>query len=105
MRTLAAALILLAAPADAHCFSQWRYPYPQRCEMGREGGRNIQLARGHKEYERPLPMKSKAIDPAPPKFGPPADLPDIPVILPAPVDEDDSRDAAIALLRNKLDPH
>jgi hypothetical protein len=25
------ALMAYAAPAEAHCYSVWKYPYPQRC--------------------------------------------------------------------------
>jgi len=36
MRRIALALALLAAtPVEAHCYSVWRYPWPQRCGVKR----------------------------------------------------------------------
>jgi hypothetical protein len=37
VKQLALALAMFAAqPADAHCFSRWFYPYPQRCVVARQ---------------------------------------------------------------------
>ena len=32
MRWIALALVLAATPAEAHCYSRWYYPWPQRCQ-------------------------------------------------------------------------
>lgn len=31
MRAALALVFLWAAPASSHCFSEWRYPWPQNC--------------------------------------------------------------------------
>ena len=37
MRSLTLALALLAAtPVEAHCYSRWFYPWPQRCGVARQ---------------------------------------------------------------------
>jgi hypothetical protein len=33
---LVLAVLGLASPADAHCFSRWRYPWPQHCSVSHE---------------------------------------------------------------------
>jgi len=44
----AAILLLLGAPADAHCYSVWHYPYPQHCHAG--GGVYARAADAHVWY-------------------------------------------------------
>lgn len=96
-------ILLDGSLAHAHCFSQWRYPYPQKCMA----------------YAQAAPMKPKedaegraaarvkrAKQPANQrKWEPPAELPDIPVVLPPVAPEEDDRDTALALLRTKLAGH
>jgi hypothetical protein len=34
MRWIALAALLAATPVEAHCYSRWYYPWPQRCGVG-----------------------------------------------------------------------
>jgi hypothetical protein len=39
MRWIALALVLASTPVEAHCFSIWRYNFPQRCGVARQMAR------------------------------------------------------------------
>ena len=96
-------ILLGCSPASAHCFSQWRYPYPQKCHQVSQV----------EQAPAALPKKSPRFD-----WRPPADVPDIPVVLPPVAPEEDdareavaragaeaeqaTRDGALAALRNNL---
>ena len=47
-----AALVLAATPVDAHCFSRWHYPWPQRCGAARQMVR-LQVGREKAAIELP----------------------------------------------------
>lgn len=36
MRWIALAALLAATPVEAHCYSRWYYPWPQRCGVARQ---------------------------------------------------------------------
>ena len=105
MKTLALlSLILLTTPAQAraHCFSRWYYPHPQKC-----WARPAQAPRVYKvsQIEAPpaAPPKKSSLE-----WGPPADIPDIPVDPFAPVarpPEEDARATALTQLRTELNGH
>ena len=105
MKTLALlSLILLTTPAQAHCFSRWYYPTPQRCWAGRGAAPRVYKV-SQVESVAP-PKKSTELN-----WGPPADIPDIPVDPFAPISpaahpsEEDDRSAAFARLRTELSGH
>ena len=106
MKTLALlSLILLTTPAQAHCFSRWYYPHPQKCWAGRAAAPKIYRV---SQAEAAPAMKSQAqkLD-----WGPPADIPDIPIDPFAPISpaahpsEEDDRTAAFAKLKTELSGH
>ena len=37
MRWIALAALLASTPVEAHCYSHWYYPWPQRCGVARQG--------------------------------------------------------------------
>ena len=97
---IAFALILTPAPAEAHCFSRWHYPYPQKC-----GAHPPKIYRVSQVEAPPAapPKKSTELN-----WGPPADIPDIPIDPFAPVSrpsDQDEHDTAIAKLRTELSGH
>ena len=50
---LAAALVM-ATPVEAHCYSHWYYPQPQRCAAARQMVRLIRLIPN--QEARPVPL-------------------------------------------------
>jgi hypothetical protein len=73
MRKLAVAALLIAQPAQAHCFSVWNYPTPQHC------GSKIMAHRASEDKswyveitsvppEKPIPLP--AVEPVPPTAEP-----------------------------------
>ena len=66
------ALLLAATPVDAHCYSRWYYPWPQRCMsfgQKRENVRNFerrpsetgeQRKQGEQSADMPLPSLARA---------------------------------------------
>ena len=87
---LAAALVV-ATPVEAHCYSVWRYPWPQRCGAAR------QIVRAKSVYFRLDPSISVPI----------LDRPDIPLPSLAQADlvepEADEATRAKVLLRAALE--
>ena len=95
------ATAVLSPPAEAHCFSRWYYPHPQKCWAGRAPAPKIYRV-SQVESVAP-PKKSTELN-----WGPPADIPDIPIDPFAPVahpSDQDEHDTAIAKLRTELNGH
>ena len=108
MRSLALALILLSTPAQAHCYTHWAYPYPQRCNARvAEVRKTYALAQPTMVKSRPKPERetapTKSTPPArlSPIFTAPVDIPDIPVDIPD-IPGDPEHIAAMAVLKTKL---
>ena len=88
---LAAILLIAVEPASAHCFSRWKYPWPQRC------GAAVQVAARTPAREEPKPAPVIPPEPTPLNFV-------APVIPPPPDswDEDTARAFAIKKLREQI---
>ena len=54
-----AALVLAATPVDAHCFSRWYYPWPQRCGAARQMVRGMPRSPLHVRSEAPFASEAK----------------------------------------------
>ena len=102
------ATAILSPPAEAHCFSRWYYPYPQKCWAGRTAAPRVYKVSQIEATPTASPKKSSL------EWGPPADIPDIPVDPFAPVahptgedrrSDQDDRAAAFARLRTELNGH
>jgi hypothetical protein len=60
---VAAAGLLSATPADAHCYSVWNYPWPQRCGAVRQAYAEIKAPRPARPFTPP-PIAVPASDEA-----------------------------------------
>ena len=58
-----AALVLAATPVDAHCFSRWYYPWPQRCGAARQMVR-LQISANSRKPATPEIREDFGKDPA-----------------------------------------
>ena len=65
MRWIALAALLASTPVEAHCYSRWYYPFPQRCAVARQ---MVRAERGHNptkfrevlSLDIPLPSLARA---------------------------------------------
>ena len=105
------ATAILSPPAEAHCFSRWYYPHPQKCWAGRAQTPRVYRVSQVEQPPAALPKKSSL------EWGPPADIPDIPIDPFAPIapstpvsprslpPEEDARATALTQLRTELNGH
>ena len=88
---LVLAVLGLASPADAHCFSRWHYKTPQHCNNG------VRLAQSQPQ---PAPAR-EVIDPHPPAPAPEDHDWFVEIVLP---DADPARTQGVEKLKSLLGP-
>ena len=60
MRWIALALVLAATPVEAHCYSRWYYPWPQRCGTGEKRIPPMISPPQRNDFDIPLPSLAQA---------------------------------------------